>query len=63
MSRDLPERAVDAEAVISTLHDMDDGLIVSDWELSPDGPHVSRLSLSVTVYHSKVNFETGDADD
>ncbi len=63
MPKDLPERADDAEAVINALHDMDDGLVISDWELSPDGPHTSRLSLSVGIYHNKVDFQTGDDDE
>ncbi len=63
MPKDPSERADDAEAVISALHDMDNGLMVSFWELSPDGPHVSRLELTVEIYHNKVDFQTGDDDE
>jgi len=42
---------------------MDDGLVVSDWELAPDGPNVSRLTLTEGVYHNKVDFQKGDTDE
>ena len=63
MSKDLPERAADAKAVIDSVHGMDRGLVISDWDLSPDGPHTSRLELSVGIHHDKVDFQAGDGDE